>query len=535
MGDLADAVIDQMEDAYQELGQNRTQIKKVLEREEMGFRQTLDTGISILEKHLSKLEKGKDLSGEVAFQLHDTYGFPIELTQEITNERGIEVDLEGFSVFMAEQRDRGRRDLSQKDDTQTSNANYQRIFEKHGPTNFEGYESSEVSAEVLYSDEDSIILDRSPFYAEAGGQVGDRGTIKGENGSVYIESTIYAAAGQHRHIFSSISGELKAGDKVVGAIDIPHRLAVQRHHTGTHILHWALREVLGEHVKQQGSWVGPERLRFDFSHFEPLTKDQIERIEDMANAEIFSDGKMEIIETSMQEAKTMGAIAFFGDKYGDQVRVLKAGDNSIELCGGTHVNHLSDVGPIKILSEGSIGSNIRRIEAVAGTASVNLLREQDLVIEESATLIGVPPANLIEGLEKKLREIEDLQNEVEGLRSLAARQNIQDLKETAINGVVVQQLDGIRRDELRELVMGLQALPEIEIAVVGSATENGGVSVAAAISENSTIEAGDLLSEAAKIIKGGGGKGEKFAMIGGKESKALPKALDTIRGLVEKK
>ena len=169
-------------------------------------------------------------------------------------------------------------------------------------------------------------------------------------------------------------------------------------------------------------------------------------------------------------------------------------------------NHLSDVGPIKILSEGSIGSNIRRIEAAAGTASVNLLREQDLVIEESATLIGVPPANLIEGLEKKLREIEDLQNEVEGLRSLAARQNIQDLKETAINGVVVQQLDGIRRDELRELVMGLQALPEIEIAVVGSATENGGVSVAAAISENSTIEAGDLLSEAAKIIKGGGGK-----------------------------
>ena len=322
---------------------------------------------------------------------------------------------------------------------------------------------------------------------------------------------------------------------MVGAIDIPHRLAVQRHHTGTHILHWALREVLGDHVKQQGSWVGPERLRFDFSHFEPLTKDQVERIEYMANAEIFSDGRMEIIETSMQEATKMGAIAFFGDKYGDQVRVLKAGDNSIELCGGTHVNHLSDVGPIKILSEGSIGSNIRRIEAVAGAASVNLLREQDLVIGESASLIGVPPANLIEGLEKKLREIEDLQNEVEGLRSLAARQNIQDLKETAINGVVVQQLDGIRRDELRELVMGLQALPEIEIAVVGSATENGGVSVAAAISENSSIEAGDLLSEAAKIIKGGGGKGEKFAMIGGKESKALPEALDTIRGLVEKK
>ena len=534
MGDLADAVVDLMRDAYPDLEQNRTHIKNVLEREEIGFRQTLDTGISILEKHLSELDDDSNLSGDVAFQLHDTYGFPIELTEEITNERGIGVDLEGFAAYMAEQRNRGRQDLSEKEEVSASNADLQLILEQHGPTGFVGYEANEATAKVLYCDGDSVILDRSPFYAEAGGQVGDRGTISGENGSALIKDTVYGAVGQHLHVVESIKGELKTGDKVVGAIDISHRLAVQRHHTGTHLLHWALRQVLGDHVKQQGSWVGAERLRFDFSHFEPLTNEQIERIEDLANAEIFSGEEMEIIETSMNEAKEMGAIAFFGDKYGDQVRVLRAGANSLELCGGTHVNHLGDVGPVKILSEGSIGSNIRRIEAVAGSASVTLLRNQDLVIAETASLIGVPPANLIEGLEKKLREIEKLQNELEGLREIASREKIQELKETALDGVIVHQIDGIRRDELRDLVMGLQALPDIDVVVVGSAIDNGGVSIAAAISEGNESTAGELLSEAAKIIKGGGGKGEKFAMVGGKDSEALPDAMDVIRNHLKK-
>ena len=534
MGHLADAVVDLMRDAYPDLEQNRIHIRNVLEREEIGFRQTLDTGISILEKHLSGLDKGKRLSGDVAFQLHDTYGFPIELTEEITNERGIEVDLEGFATYMSEQRNRGRKDLSEREEIPSSNPDLQLILEQNGPTDFVGYEVNEVSAEVLYYDGELIILDRSPFYAEAGGQVGDRGTISGENGSAFIKDTVYGAVGQHLHIVESIKGEFKAGDKVVSAIDVSHRLAVQRHHTGTHLLHWALRQVLGDHVKQQGSWVGAERLRFDFSHFEPLTNEQVERIEDLANAEIFSGGKMEIIETTMDKAKEMGAIAFFGDKYGDEVRVLRAGANSIELCGGTHVNHLGDVGPVKILSEGSIGSNIRRIEAVAGSASVNLLREQDLVISETASLIGVPPANLIEGLEKKLREIEELNNELEGLREIAAREKIQELKEAAVDGVIVQQMDGIRREDLRDLVMGLHALPDIDVVVVGSSIKKGGVSIAAAISEGKESSAGELLSEAAKIIKGGGGKGDKFAMVGGKDSEALPDAMEVIRNRLKK-
>ena len=247
-------------------------------------------------------------SNPVGYQNPDGYVFlcgefySIELTEEITNERGIGVDLEGFAAYMAEQRNRGRQDLSEKEEVSASNADLQLILEQHGPTGFVGYEANEATAKVLYCDGDSVILDRSPFYAEAGGQVGDRGTISGENGSALIKDTVYGAVGQHVHVVESIKGELKTGDKVVGAIDISHRLAVQRHHTGTHLLHWALRQVLGDHVKQQGSWVGAERLRFDFSHFEPLTNEQIERIEDLANAEIFSGEEMEIIETSMNEA-----------------------------------------------------------------------------------------------------------------------------------------------------------------------------------------------------------------------------------------
>ena len=534
MGRLADAVIDLMGDAYPDLEDNRSHVTKILEREETGFRQTLETGISILDKHLTELGNGQSISGEVAFQLHDTYGFPIELTQEITDERGVKVDFESFADLMAEQRERGRKSLTSKEDIQTTNTDFQKILDEHGPSDFVGYEIGEIEAQVLYNDGESIILDRTPFYAEAGGQVGDQGTIKGKNGIVHISNTVYGAIGQHRQIIDSSKGELQVGDKVLATIDETHRLAVQRHHTGTHLLHWALREVLGDHVKQQGSWVGAERLRFDFSHFEPLTQEQIERIEDLTNAEVFSDANIETIQTNMQEAKKMGAIAFFGEKYGEEVRVLKAGNNSTELCGGTHVRHLSDVGPVRIITEGSIGSNIRRIEAVAGSATVNLLRAQDSILGESAELLGVPAVNIIDALEKRLHEMQQLQSEVDELRETASRQHMTELAASAVDGVIVQRIEGVRREELRNLVMGLRVIPEIRIAVIGTITENGGVSIAAGVSETCTANAGDVLSEAAKLIKGGGGSGEKFAMIGGKDPEALQKALNSISDLLEK-
>jgi alanyl-tRNA synthetase len=534
MGRLAEAVVDLMGDAYPELVENSAHIKKILEREEGGFRQTLTTGISILDGHLVELERGDSLNGEVAFQLHDTYGFPIELTQEITAEKGIVVDLKSFETAMTEQRDRARKDFSNKEKNQNDNSQFQRILDEHGPSDFVGYEEMRIESKVLFIDHDSIILDRTPFYAEAGGQVGDTGTIEGKNGKAEIVDTVYGAVGQHRHIIGSLVGEFQTGEKVVAKIDEAHRLAVQRHHTGTHLLHWALRQVLGDHVKQQGSWVGAERLRFDFSHFESMTQEQIRQVEDIANREIFSGADVTILETGMSEAKKMGAIAFFGEKYGEEVRVLKAGNNSIELCGGTHVNHLSDVGPVKIVTEGSIGANIRRIEAVAGSASLNLLRDTESTLGETADLLGVPSTNMVEALQKKLREMDQLQDEINDLRAAATRGYVDELARNVVDGIIVQKISGVRRDELRDLVMSLRLVEEVKVVVLGTVTENGGVSIAAGVSDTGAADAGELLSSASKIINGGGGKGKDFAMIGGKNAEALPSALNAIRDLLEK-
>ena len=534
MGRLAEAVVDLMGDAYPELVENSSHIKKILEREEIGFRQTLTTGMAILDGHLLQLESGDSLNGEVAFQLHDTYGFPIELTQEITAEKGITVDQKSFEAAMAEQRDRARKDFSNKEKNQNDNSHFQRILEEHGPSDFVGYEKVRIESRILFVDSNSVILDQTPFYAEAGGQVGDRGIIEGEQGKAEIIDTVYGAVGQHRHIIGSLVGEFQIGEKVVAKIDEVHRLAVQRHHTGTHLLHWALREVLGDHVKQQGSWVGAERLRFDFSHFESMTQEQIREVEDLANEEIFSGAGVAMLETGMTEAKKMGAIAFFGEKYGERVRVLKAGNNSVELCGGTHVKHLSDVGPVKIVTEGSIGSNIRRIEAVAGSASLNLLRDTESILGESADLLGVPSTNMVEALIKRLREMDELQGEINTLRAAATQGYANDLIENAVDGVIVQKISGLRRDELRDLVMNLRSKEEVKVVVLGTVTENGGVSIAAGVSDTEISDAGELLSGASKIIKGGGGKGKDFAMIGGKNAEALSNALEAIRDLLDK-
>ncbi|MGB0763417.1 MAG: alanine--tRNA ligase, partial [Acidimicrobiales bacterium] len=376
MSELADAVITLMDDAYPDLAENKNLIKDSLQREEEGFRRTLSAGMKILEGHLSEVNENESLSGEVAFQLHDTYGFPMELTQEIAAERKIAINLEQFNDAMALQRERGKADLSSKGNSTITDSVLQKAVEKLPATSFKGYIEHETTSKVLYLNNDFVVLDKTPFYAEAGGQVGDTGTITNENGTLVIGNTTAMPSGHYLHTIEQINGAIKTGDVVTAMIDSKRRLEIQRHHTGTHLLHWALRTVLGDHVKQQGSWVGPERFRFDFSHFASLTKEEIEQIEDLVNKEVFSGSSVEIVETTMKDAKELGALAFFGDKYGDDVRVLKAGEHSVELCGGTHVHNLSDIGPIKILSEGSIGSNIRRIEAISGMGTIGLIRSQ---------------------------------------------------------------------------------------------------------------------------------------------------------------
>ena len=533
MSELADAVITLMDDAYPDLAENKSLIKESLQREEEGFRRTLSAGMKILEGHLSEVKENESLSGEVAFQLHDTYGFPIELTQEIAAERKIAINLEQFNDAMALQRERGKADLSLKGKSTITDSVLQKAVEKLPATSFRGYIEHETISKVLYLDNDFVVLDKSPFYAEAGGQVGDTGTITNENGTLVIGNTTAMPSGHYLHTIEEINGAIKTGDVVTAMIDSKRRLELQRHHTGTHLLHWALRTVLGDHVKQQGSWVGPERLRFDFSHFASLTKEEIEQIEDLVNKEIFSGSSVEIVETTMKDAKELGALAFFGDKYGDDVRVLKAGEHSVELCGGTHVHNLSDIGPMKILSEGSIGSNIRRIEAISGTGTIGLIRSQQNLIEEASTNLGVPSSSLIEGVAKKNREIDELMLELDGLRTSVLKNSLGTLLDKAQDGIIAEQIDGVGRNDMRDLIGSLCGSEGIKAVILGVALDSGGVALAAGVPPGSKLDASELIAESTKLIKGGGGKGKDFAMAGGKDSTALEKAIHLARQKAE--
>ncbi len=533
MSELADAVITLMDDAYPDLAENKSLIKESLQREEEGFRRTLSAGMKILEGHLSEVKENESLSGEVAFQLHDTYGFPMELTQEIAAERKIAINLEQFNDAMALQRERGKADLSLKGNSTITDSVLQKAVEKLPATSFRGYIEHETISKVLYLDNDFVVLDKSPFYAEAGGQVGDTGTITNENGTLVIGNTTAMPSGHYLHTIEEINGAIKTGDVVTAMIDSKRRLEIQRHHTGTHLLHWALRTVLGDHVKQQGSWVGPERFRFDFSHFASLTKEEIEQIEDLVNKEIFSGSSVEIVETTMKDAKELGALAFFGDKYGDDVRVLKAGEHSVELCGGTHVHNLSDIGPMKILSEGSIGSNIRRIEAISGTGTIGLIRSQQNLIEEASTNLGVPSSSLIEGVAKKNREIDELMLELDGLRTSVLKNSLGTLLDKAQDGIIAEQIDGVGRNDMRDLIGSLCGSEGIKAVILGVALDSGGVALAAGVPPGSKLDASELIAESTKLIKGGGGKGKDFAMAGGKDSTALEKAIHLARQKAE--
>ena len=552
---LVDAVVEIMVADYPELGESHELIRGVVEREEKQFRRTLATGSSILDQHLADVPAGGELPGSVAFLLHDTYGFPVEVTAEVVAERGFTVDQAGFDSEMAAQRSRAkeaRAGSAQADDIDQVQA----LMERSGTTEFVGRdELVDVPAEVLLVTESlvpanddastgshsqdapsegappeqnarvvSVFLDRSPFYAEAGGQIGDTGTITTPTGTVEVTDTVYAVPGIHRHVGVLVEGDVEAGQSATASIDVERRDAIRRNHTGTHILHWALRQVLGDHVKQQGSMVGPDRLRFDFSHFDPLTPEQVSAIEDLANAEILHNPPAEHVEVTKAEAEQMGAIAFFGDKYGDLVRVLRAGP-SLEFCGGTHVRALGDIGLVKIVSEGSIGSNLRRIEAVTGSGAVELLRRSDHVIDEAAALLNVPRGDVVDGVGKRVAEIKELRNEIRSLRSQLASGQASTLAETAVNGVVIARVDGLARDDMKDLAVAVRSADGVKAVVLGGAPDGGGAALVAAVEADAGIEAGALIADAAKAIKGGGGKGAELAMAGGGNAAGIDEAL----------
>ncbi|HYN34292.1 MAG TPA: alanine--tRNA ligase [Ilumatobacteraceae bacterium] len=528
---LVEVAIDVMGTAYPDIVKNRDFVVNVMTKEEERFRQTLKHGLSILDAELES--DPTELSGSTAFLLHDTYGFPLELTQEIAGERNVTVDLDAFSADMAAQRDRAKAAQKGAGEGVDLDA-YRDVVEQFGVTEFVGYSSDVVESRVLaviaVESADAagvvdIFLDRTPFYAESGGQIGDTGTITTETGRAVVLDTTFALPNLRRHRARLESGIITTGQTATAEIDADRRVAIRRNHTATHLLHHALRHVLGEHVKQAGSMVGPDRLRFDFSHYDAVTDEQTLEIERLVNAETLANSPTRNFETTKDEAEALGAVAFFGDKYGDIVRVLEAG-SSIELCGGTHVRATGDIGIIKVVSESSIGSNLRRIEAVTGQASVALLQRDEQLLADAARLVGAPTDDLLAGVQRKLDEVKSLNDEIKVLRGQLAVGRASELAAIAHDGVVVTQVDGLAAGDLRELAIAVRQQPGIRFVVLIGETTSGGVGLVAAVEPGSERPASDLIKEAAKAVGGGGGGKGDIATAGGKDVSGIPAALE---------
>ncbi len=535
---LIGAVREVMSDAYPELATSAELITEIVGREEEGFRHILRSGSALLEEEMAG--GSGTISGEVAFRLHDTHGFPIEITREMAAERGVTVDMAGFEAEMAAQRDRARRAGKEGIGAATADERYRQLLDEFGTTAFLGYETVEAPGRVLAvletafgaeggTDALEVFLDRTPFYAEGGGQVGDTGRITTGTGTIEVLDTNYALPGLIRHVGRRVEGELSAGQEARAAVDGQRRDAIRRNHTATHLLHWALRHVLGDHVKQQGSLVAADRLRFDFSHFAAPTPDELARVQRMVNETVITDSAVRTTEMPMAEARERGAIAFFGDKYGETVRVVEAGEASVELCGGTHVGALGMIGPVRIVSEGSIGASVRRIEALTGTASLDRIDQDEAVLGRTATLLKSRPEELpdaVSRLIERQKASEDAlrQSQRRGLADQAA-----DLAGSATDGMVVARVDDLPPDQLRSLAVSVRQQPGIKVVVLGGSPDGASVALVAAVEKGSDLVASDLISPAARLVGGGGGKNAELATAGGRDVSKLDEALTGVR------
>ncbi len=537
---LVAATVQEMGDAYPKLADDADFVTGVVTREEERFRQTLRSGSAILDEELAAATGATGrgdrarLAGAVAFRLHDTFGFPLELTLEVAAERDVEVDVDGFDAEMEAQRRRAR-EAAQPGGGEVADparvAAYRELVEQFGATEFTGYSETESRGRVLAVLDGpagaegeptvEVFLDRTPFYAESGGQVGDTGVIATD------------APGLTRHGARVVAGRLAAGEDAAAAVDHERREAIRRNHTGTHLLHGALREVLGPHVKQAGSLVAPDRLRFDFSHYGPVSAEDLSRVEDVANSQVLANEPVRAYETSKAEAERLGAIAFFGDKYGDVVRVVEAGRKSIELCGGTHVPALGTIGPIKIVSEASIGANLRRIEAVTGSASLERIRHGETLLARAAALLRVAPPEVPERVQRVLEENRALGDQLKAVRREQAGSAAVALAAQAVDGVVVSRCaDGTPRKELEALAVAVRDQPGVRVVVLGAAAEGGGAALVAVVAKDSGVMASDLLADAARTVGGGVGRNPERAVAGGRDAARLDEALDQARQAV---
>ncbi len=524
---LVDATILKMGDAYPVLVSGRDLIVEVLEREEAGFARTLRTGMSLLEEAQRDVASSTAtvFPGDVAFRLHDTHGFPIELTEEIVAEAGLRVGRDDFEAAMSAQRERARagaKTLSLADDAQ-----YRNLIERHGTTEFVGRDVTRYSIETvvlaLLADEGGgaeLFLDSTPFYAESGGQVADTGTIVTETGSFEVLDTQSVAAGLfvHRGV---VTGEVHPGQVAVATIDPERREATRRNHTATHLLHAGLRTVLGGHVRQQGSFVGPDRLRFDFSHGAGLRVEETAAILTLVNTDVVVNETVETIQTTKQEAETMGAVAFFGDKYGERVRVVRAGAHSLEFCGGTHVERLGDIGQIQIVAEGSIGSNTRRLEAVSGLGAQRRSYEMDTALSAVAQLLKTSIEDVVPSLERLVERQREFEKELSSLRQAQRSQFAEQLHASTGGDVLVARVDGYPGDQLRSLAQDLQHRGRRVVVLVGSSDDK----VSIAVASDGTLDAQVAVKQLATFVGGGGGGSTRVALAGGRDADGIDAVL----------
>jgi alanyl-tRNA synthetase len=541
---MVDAVVETMGGAYPELHQTHEIVRKIVQREEESFRATLQRGVEMLD---AIVEVG-DVSGHDAFFLHDTLGFPIDLTREVAGERGRDVDLDGFETRMQEQRARARAAAEEAGAARGAPLEaYRELVDEFGPTEFTGRQEYTSKASVVAlvaggervgqageGEDVDVVLDRTPFYAESGGQIGDTGTITTAPGAVVdVRDAQYGLPGQLTVHHGRVRvGIVTDGDEVVAAIDGVRRDRIRRNHTATHILHWALREVLGPHVQQAGSYVGPDRLRFDFSHHEAVTPEQLAAVEQLANAQVISDAPVRHYETTRAEAERIGAIAFFGEKYGEIVRVLEAGP-STELCGGTHVHALGFIGPIKIVSEGSIGSNLRRIEAMTGDGAFEHIAFEEQLLRRAGDLLRAAPREVPDKIERLSQQVRALQDEVNRLKSKEAAAVASELARGADAGVVVARHDGLGPNDLRQLAAETVRVLGRGVVVLAGEAEGKSV-IAVAVSKDLVARgaAADAIARPAAAKLGGGvGKGADLVAGGGQLVAGIGDALAAAREL----
>ncbi len=541
---LVGPLIDVMGSAGEDLKRQQAQVEQVLKTEEEQFARTLERGLALLDEELAKLS-GDTLDGETAFRLYDTYGFPVDLTADVCRERNIKVDEAGFEAAMEEQRRRAR-------EASGFGADYNAMIRVDSASEFKGYDHLELNGKVtaLFVDgkavdainagqEAVVVLDQTPFYAESGGQVGDKGELKGANFSFAVEDT--QKYGQAiGHIGKLATGSLKVGDAVQADVDEARRARIRLNHSATHLMHAALRQVLGTHVSQKGSLVNDKVLRFDFSHNEAMKPEEIRAVEDLVNAQIRRNLPIETNIMDLEAAKAKGAMALFGEKYDERVRVLSMGDFSTELCGGTHASRTGDIGLFRIISESGTAAGVRRIEAVTGEGAIATVHADSDRLNEVAHLLKGDSNNLADKVRSVLERTRQLEKELQQLKEQAAAQESANLSSKAIdvNGVklLVSELSGVEPKMLRTMVDDLKNQLGSTIIVLATVAE-GKVSLIAGVSKDVTdrVKAGELIGMVAQQLGGKGGGRPDMAQAGGTDAAALPAALASVKGWVSAK